>query len=90
VGPSFHFVPCFYSLFFRVLLFIYAWQGFIRCEASEYNESGKLKGGAVRGGERYFRGAFLLEQCIGVMVFREFHIPDLSKAGTCASQVVFF
>ncbi len=42
VGPSFHFVPCFYALFW-VLLSIYALQGFIRCEVSEYNESGKKK-----------------------------------------------
>lgn len=78
VGPSIHFVPCFYSLVL-VLLLTYGWEGFIRCEVSEYNESGGRRGGEI------FLGCF----GTGTMHWRN-GVLEIPHSGSLESQNLRF
>ncbi len=72
----------FFSPFFKVLLLIYGWQGFIRCEASEYNESGEKKWCEGEGGDIFRVLAHwnhaLAQWCFGNSTFGIFRKPELA------------
>jgi hypothetical protein len=84
VGPSFHFIPCFFIPFLEVLLLTFGWQGFIRCEASEYNESEEKKKNEGEGCKGDILGVLscwnnaLAQWCFGNSTFGIFRKPELA------------